>query len=475
MTAVLELSLAEQIAALPDPRAALEELVPTDAEALALEYDWTFWGRPKQQLPEGDWFVWFIRSGRGFGKTRTGAETVIRWAHEGYSPIALVGSTAADVRDTMVEIGEASILKHSPPWFYPLYEPSKRRLTWPNGVIAICYGADEPETFRGPQHAKGWADEIAKWKRLKEAWQNLVFGMRVGAHPQIVATSTPKPKKLLRELSRKKSTHLTLGSMYENRRNLPDTFITEIEDAYGGTRTGRQEIEGELLDEAEGALWTREVLDRNRRKKRRDDYKRIVVGVDPAAGSGPESNDTGIVAAASWSRVLQAAAPLSEAEQTVRQARILAGQPVERHGDRRRQEYDVLADRTCHLPPEKWARRAIDLYHELDADCIVAEVNNGGEMVKATIHAVDPTVKVRVVTATRGKVVRAEPISTLYEQGRVHHVGTFVELEDQQVQFTQEKIDTSERDEEQSDSPDRVDALVWAITELHGHKGFGVA
>jgi phage terminase large subunit-like protein len=457
LTATIELSLAERIARLPDPVAALDELVATEAEATALEYDWSFWGRPKQQIPPGAWRVWFIKSGRGFGKTRTGGETVIEWARQGHSPIALVGRTAADVRDTMVEIGEASILKHSPPWFYPSYEPSKRRLTWPNGVIAICYGADEPETFRGPQHAKAWCDEIAAWKRLKEAWQNITFGMRVGKAPQIIATSTPKPKKLLRELMAKKTTITTSGSMYENRSNLPDAFVEEIEDAYAGTRTGRQEIEGELLDEAEGALWTRESIERSRRKSKRDDYKRIVVAIDPAAGSGPDSNDTGIVAAGAWSRV-------------TREADADKGTPA-----KRRQEYDVLADRTCHLPPIGWAKRAIALYEELDADCIVAEVNNGGEMVKQTIHSVDATVKVRVVTATRGKVVRAEPISTLYEQDRVHHIGRLDELEDQQVQFTQEKIDTSERDEEQSDSPDRVDALVWAITELHGHKGFGVA
>lgn len=457
-------SIAEQIAALEDEeliRAMLSEHVArTDGEAEALEWDWSFWARPKQQLPEGDWFVWFIQSGRGFGKTRSGAEAVIQWAREGHTPIALVGSTAADVRDTMVEVGEASILKHSPPWFYPHYEPSKRRLTWPNGVIAICYGADEPETFRGPQHAKGWCDEIAKWKRLKEAWQNIVFGMRVGARPQIVATSTPKPKKLLRELVRKKSTHVTRGSMYENRGNLPDVFLAEIEDAFAGTRTGRQEIEGELLDEAEGALWTRAVIDRNRRKKERDDYRRKVVAIDPAAGSGPESNDTGIVAAASWSKIIR--------PESVDQA----GKKIPA---KKRLEYDVLADRTCHLPPEGWAKKAIALLEEIDGDAIVAEINNGGEMVKSTIHAVDPSVKVKVVHATRGKVVRAEPISALYEQGRVHHIGRMDELEDQQVQFTQEKIDTSERDEEQSDSPDRVDALVWAITELHEKPGWGAS
>jgi phage terminase large subunit-like protein len=453
----LERSIAEQIATLPDPAAALAELVATDSEAEALEWDWSFWARPKQLLPLGDWFVWFIQSGRGFGKTRSGAEAVIQWAKEGHSPIALVGSTAADVRDTMVEVGEASILKHSPPWFYPHYEPSKRRLTWPNGVIAICYGADEPETFRGPQHAKGWCDEIAKWKRLKEAWQNIVFGMRVGAKPQIVATSTPKPKKLLRELVRKKSTKVTRGSMYENRGNLPDVFLAEIEDAFAGTRTGRQEIEGELLDEAEGALWTRAVIDRNRRRKRRDDYRRIVVAIDPAAGSGPDSNDTGIVGAGSWMHELSA----GDAE-TGKKAK-------------KRLEHDVLADRTCHLPPEGWARQAIALLEELGGDAIVAEINNGGEMVKSTIHAVDATVKVRVVHATRGKVVRAEPISALYEQGRVHHIGRLDELEDQQVQFTQEKVDTSERDEEQSDSPDRVDALVWCLTELHEKASWGAS
>lgn len=442
-------SLAEQLAAL-EPRQrerALLEAAPDDETAEALLYDWDVWGRPKQQLPPGDWFVAVWMAGRGFGKTRTGAEAVCKWAHD-FSPIALVGAKAADVRDVQVEEGPSSILKISPPWWRPKYEPSKRRLTFPNGAVCITFGADEADSLRGPQFQKAWADELAKWRRLKEAWDNLVFGVRLGDRPQIAVTTTPKPKKVLREIIRKRSTVVVRGSMYENRANLSPIFIQEVEDRYAGSRTGRQEIEGEYLEDIEGALIQRKWIDDHRRRKRRN-MLRVNVAIDPAASSGPDSNDTGI---------------------TVQGTTRIPGD--------KRLHFDVIADRTCHLPPNGWAREAIKAYEEFKADFIVAEVNNGGEMVKATIHNVDPNVRVKMVHATRGKAKRAEPISILYEQGRVHHVtpkgDELVELEDQLCSLIPPDAPGQEEDDP-ADSPDRADAVVWGLTELSKGQSFGAA
>ena len=446
-----ELSIAQRIALLPpDARAAAVERVAGDDEtANALLYDWRFWARPKQLvvIDDADHFIVMYESGRGFGKTRTGAETVIAWSRD-FSPIALVASTARDARQVMVEGDDtnASILERSPSWWRPTYEPSKTRLTWPNGAVAYTYGADEPGSLRGPQHAKGWADELAKWRR-PEAWSNLVLGMRLGSRPQIVVTTTPKPKKFIKKLRLRKSTLIVKGSMYENRANLAPQFIAEIEDAYGGTRLGRQEIEGEYVEEVEGALWKREWIDKHRVRKAPDSLLRVVVSVDPAASSGPDADDTGIIVAASA-----------------------------RH-DARLRHYYVLADLTCHLGPEGWAGAAIDAALRHKADYIVGEVNNGGDMVASTIRVAAASrgvsVRVKKVSASRGKVVRAEPSSLLYEQGRVHHVGEFDELEDQLCSYTTDVADTEHR--EDFGSPDRGDALVWALTELDKGASFGAS
>jgi phage terminase large subunit-like protein len=453
VTASPQLSPAEQIALRDDYAEVWDEIAPDDEAAVALEHDWPFWARPKQRIPVacpchgGRWFRWLIMTGRGFGKTRTGAETIHEWAQD-FSPLALVGSTAADVRDVMIEGKDtgASLLECAAPWWRPVYEPSKRKLTWPNGAVAHAYGADEPETFRGPQHQKGWLDEVGKWRYLNEATDNLTFGMRLGRRPQMVITTTPKPKKRLIEIARSKRTHVTRGSMFENARNLAPVFLEEILDKYGGTRQGRQEIEGELLEELEGALFPRARIDAARVKRPPADLGRVVVAVDPAAGSGPESNDTGIVGAGSDTR--------------------------------RPAHFYVLADRTCHLPPAGWAATAINLYHELRADAIVAEVNNGGEMVAAVIRNApnSENVRVRMVHATRGKVVRAQPSSLLYEQGRAHHVGALDALEDQMTSFDDEAADQARRraEEDPSASPDRVDALVWALTYLSERRAGGV-
>lgn len=369
-------------------------------------------------------------AGRGFGKTRTGAEWARLRVESGkYGRLALVAPTAADARDVMVE-GESGILAISPPHNRPLYEPSKRRLTWNNGTIATTYSADEPDRLRGPQHDAAWCDEIATWK-YPDAWDMLMFGLRLGPDPRSVATTTPRPVRLVRDLIAHPTTAITRGSTYDNAINLAPAFLDQIVAKYEGTRLGRQELEGALLDDVPGALWERGQIDKLRRP-RPADLARIVVAIDPAMTSGEDADETGIVVAGTGNC-------------------DCAGKP-ERHGF-------VLADLTTRDTPDGWARRAVGAYHEQRADRIVAEVNNGGEMVQHTIRTVDPRVSYKAVHASRGKRVRAEPVAALYEQGKVHHVRgvRLADLEDQMCNFVPDDYGSS---------PDRVDALVWAITEL---------
>jgi phage terminase large subunit-like protein len=393
----------------------------------ALETGWVSIARPNQLPPSGDWRVWLLLAGRGFGKTRTGAEWVIERAGSGQAKrLALVAPTAADARDVMVE-GESGILAISPPWFMPLYEPSRRRLTWPNGAIATTYSADEPDRLRGPQHDAAWCDEVGAW-RFPEAWDMLMFGLRLGTDPRVVVTTTPRPTKLIRELLGRagKDVVVTRGSTYENRANLAAAFFDQIVRKYEGTRLGRQELDADVLDDVPGALWSREGIEAVRHQRALD-LERIVVAIDPAATSGEDADETGI---------------------------IVAGKDAQGHGY-------VLADASGRYAPADWAKTAIALYRAHSADRIVAEVNSGGEMVEATLRMVDPNVPFTSVRASRGKVVRAEPVAALYEQGRVHHVGTFAKLEDQMCSFTTD-FDRSRA----GYSPDRVDALVWALTDL---------
>jgi phage terminase large subunit-like protein len=403
-----------------DERRALLDAL-SDDEARRLEYDWLYWSRPEQRAPAGDWRTWLVLAGRGFGKTRTGAEWVREQAESGRcGRLALVAPTAADARDVMVE-GESGILAICPRRFRPLYEPSKRRLTWPNGSLATLYSADEPDRLRGPQHDCAWCDEAGVW-RFPDAWDMLQFGLRLGADPRVVVTTTPKPVRLVRELATDPTTTVTRGSTYDNAANLAPAFLDQIVRRYEGTRLGRQELHAELLDDTPGALWTRAAIE-NLRVKAAPDLTRIVVAIDPAVTSGEDADETGIV---------------------------VAGKGVDGHAY-------VLKDLTCRLSPDGWARRAVNAYHELSADRIIAEVNNGGDLVEQVIRTVDRRVSYRKVHATRGKRVRAEPVAALYEQSKVHHVGMFADLEDQQCSFTPDGYDGS---------PDRVDALVWALTEL---------
>jgi phage terminase large subunit-like protein len=435
-------SLAESLASLPawQRKTLIAEL--TKAEAAALAYDWRFWARPKQLppltgSPAGDWTTWLVLAGRGFGKTRCGAEWV-RAQVCGITPlargrarrVALVAETAADARDVMVE-GESGLLAVHPPGFRPLYQPSKRRLIWPNGARATLYNAIEPDQLRGPQHDLAWADELAKWRHGEATWDQLQFGLRLGPRPRQCVTTTPRPIKIVKVLMQDPDTIVTRGSSRENVANLAPAFIRRIIRRYEGTRLGRQELDAEILEDLPGALWTRDRIEALRVAEA-PELVRIVVAIDPAASSGAASSggsggETGIV---------------------------VAGRGRNGHGY-------VLDDLSVRASPDAWGRAAVEAYHRWQADRIVAEVNHGGEMIAHVIRTVDPGVPYKALRASRGKVARAEPVAALDEQGRVHHVGAFPELEDQMCAFT------SDYDRATAGySPDRVDARVWALTEL---------
>lgn len=414
----------DRLAMLP-PRA-LERLLkelPDDLAAQAL-YTWELWARPDQLEPPGSWRVWLMRSGRGAGKTRAGAEWVRAKAEAGvYGRFNLVGRTAADVRDTMIE-GPSGLLSVCHPSQRPSYQPGRRRLAWPNGAVALTFSADEPDTLRGPQCEAAWCEELASW-RYPGAWDNLLMGLRLGADPRCVVTSTPRPTKLIKELIANPTTVQTVSSTYANRANLAPGFFADIVSAYEGTRLGRQEIYGEVLEDVPGALWTHELLDQLRTSGQQP-WRRVIVGVDPAVTSGENADETGIIVCA-----------LGEDGQGY-----------------------VLDDRSGRYPADRWGSIVVDLYHEYEADRVIAEANQGGDLVKFLLRTVDPAVPVRTVHASRGKYVRAEPVAALYSQGRVHHLGTFATLEDQMCAFV------PDIDRKTQGSPDRVDALVWALTEL---------
>jgi phage terminase large subunit-like protein len=379
-------------------------------------YRWTMNARPNQLPPPGSWRTWLIQAGRGFGKTRIGAE----WTRESvkHFPIVnIIGATADDARDIMIE-GESGILACCPDHERPDYLPSKRRLEWPNGARTLIFTADEPERLRGKQHMRLWGDEIGAW-RYVEAWDQAMFGLRLGADPRAVATTTPRPTMLIRNLIADPTTVVTRGSTYDNRANLAPQFLDQIIKRYEGTRLGRQELGGELLLDVPGALWTLAMFDERRPAP---DLKRVVVAIDPATSANEGSDETGI---------------------------IVAGQGIDN-------DWYVLADRSGIFAPNAWAKRAIAAYDEFNADRIVAEVNNGGDMVESTLRTVRKNIAYTKVHASRGKAIRAEPIASLYAQGNVWHVEPFIALEDQCCNWTPDS----------GDSPDRLDALVWALTEL---------
>ena len=404
------------------PRSQQAQAIATlsnDQAASAL-YDWSFWARPAQLAPPGDWLTWFLLAGRGFGKTRTVVEWVRSKMESGlYWRFAIVAATAADARDVLVE-GESGFLAVCPPWNMPIYEATKRRLTWPNGARATLYSSERPDRLRGPQHDGAVADELAAWKYDQLTWDNLMLGLRSGPDPQVAVATTPRPTKIIKDLVADETTALTGGTTYENRANLSPKFYDRIVRRYEGTRLGRQELLAQILLDNPNALWNLTQIDKLRIGFP-PDMVRVVVAVDPSATGGKNADEAGI---------------------------ITAGLGADGHGY-------ILGDDTIRASPHGWGSKAVLAYHTHNADRIVAETNNGGEMVELTIRTVDNAVAYKAVHASRGKRTRAEPVAALYEQGRVHHVGTYSKLEDEMTDWVPG-----------DPSPNRMDALVWALHEL---------
>lgn len=416
-----------------------------------LYYAWEAWARPSQLPPEINpatgrpWFVALYKCGRGFGKTRVGAEKVRKWVRE-YPLVNLIGATADDARDIMIE-GESGILRCCPRDERPIYRKSERALRWPNGALSLVFTADEPDRLRGKQHMKVWADEIMAW-RYEESWDQMILGLRLGACPQALATTTPRNTTLIKSIMNDPDTLVVGGSTYDNAANLAPTFIRKVEEKYGGTRMGRQEIYAEVLSDVPGALWQQSNIDTLRIRGRivdgklvfdLPDMERIVIAVDPSGGADADNDEQGIVA---------------------------SGRGVDGHGY-------CLADYSCSLSPAGWGARVVDAYVEQNADLAVGERNYGGEMVEHVVKtaAKDKGVHVnfKLITSTRGKVVRAEPIAALAEQGKQHHVGAFPKLEDQLCAFTNNGIVAPVSDgkgKKKRLSPDRADAFVFGMAEL---------
>lgn len=402
----------------------------TAAERDVMPHDFTYAAHPGQIAPPGDWRVWLVMAGRGFGKTRAGAEWVRRVAEDdGTVRIALVGASLGEARSVMVE-GESGLVACSPPHLRPVFEPSLHRLRWPNGAQAFLYSAAEPESLRGPQHSHAWCDEIGKWpaahERALRCWDNLSLGLRLGRDQRIVATTTPRSTALVRRLVDSGDTAITGGPTWANAANLPGRFIAAMERAYGGSTLGRQELGGELLTDVDGALWTRSLLEACRVETAPAALARVVVGVDPPAGT--QGDACGIVVAA-----------LGRDGSAI----VLADASVER------------------ASPERWAQAVAGAARAWQADRVVAEANQGGAMVESVLRAADLALPVRRVHARHGKVVRAEPVAALYEAGRVRHAGVFAALEDQLCGLM-----TGGTYAGPGRSPDRADALVWALSEL---------
>lgn len=418
---------------------------------------WRQTARPNQVAPEGDWTIWVLMAGRGFGKTRSGAEWVREEVMSGRRRrLAFVGRTEADVRDIMVE-GESGILAVCDRYkFSAKYQPSRRRVVFGNGAVAMLYSSREPDLLRGPQHDGYWADEVSTWLKTS-TWSNLMFGMRLygpkGDGPRGVVTMTPRPTATVRAILKRRGMVLTGGTTYENRANLAEEFFGEIITDYEGTRLGRQELGGELLDQLEGALWSYDQIDdlRVEPPATAPAMTRVVVAVDPPGSSAGHGAECGIV---------------------------VVGSGIDDHGY-------VLADYSGRYTPNEWGNMAWLAAEEWDADCVVYEVNFGGDMVlqnliTARIARKSPFRRIVPVRATKGKLIRAEAPSALYEQRKVHHVGTFPKLEDQMCTFLPEE-QAKQRKEETGEgqvSPDRLDALVWGLTELmikqHGRQGGSV-
>jgi len=425
------ISLASLLSSLSDKeRARIFEKL-SDEECLKLQYDWGFWSRPSQRPPKWDWFIWFLCAGRGFGKTRTGAEFVRGevkrlTAEIGPIHVGFIAKTPADARKVMIDSPAGSgIINVSHPSERPIYNPSKKTLYWPNGSIGTVYSSKEFDSLRGPAHHLIWADEVASWHYPQETWDNAMFGLRLGANPRAIVTTTPRPIPVIKDLVSRKGVDvaITSGSTYENIGHLAPRFLKTIIEKYRGTTIGQQEIFAKVISDDPRALWNRDLLEKVRVTKH-PELKRTVVAVDPPASSKEGSDECGIVG---------------------------CGLGINDRGY-------LLEDKSLGpATPKKWGREAVTLYHKLEANWIVAEGNNGGEMVKEVIHGIDPNVPVEIVFASKGKYARAEPVSSLYEQKKIFHLGLFGPLEDQLCNWVP---GGDER------SPDRLDALVWGFTKL---------
>ena len=402
-------------------------LTPEIERAIAIAYDWSNFARAEQIEPSIAYDVWLILAGRGWGKSRTGAETIRGWVADGVRRIHLVGRTTADARDTMV-FGESGILAVCAGDLEnrPTFNGNRRSIFWPNGAQAIVFSSERPNALRGPQCERWWADEVAAWGRPQETWDNLQFGARLGADVRGVVTTTPRPVQILKDLLVDDGTHTVKGNTYDNASNLAANFLRALARRYEGTRLGRQEIYAEMLDDNPLALWRRAELDEHRVTEH-PDLARVVVAVDPAATA--TGDETGIVAVGVGSN----------------------------------DEYYVLGDKSRQGSPDEWATAAVAAFNLHNADRLVYESNQGGDMVASTLRTKSQDLPIDSVHASRGKYTRAEPVAALYEQGRVHHVGAFAELEDQLCEW-----------EPGNDSPDRLDALVWAVSYLSGSSTFAI-
>ena len=430
---------ADYLRSLPDEdvRAALSKLTTKQLEEL--KFDYSFLARDNQLPPSGDWNVWFLNCGRGFGKTWTGVQWVRDQIKKGHKRIAAVASTNSDIERVMVK-GESGFLslcsKHDKtnkgkPLGFPEWSPTKRTLTWENGAKVEFYSAEEPERLRGPQFSAAWCDELAAWNKDQETWDMLQFGLRLGRNPRACVTTTPKSTVLVRSLLKDPSTHVTTGSTFDNSANLADKFLNKVKEDYEGTRLGRQELYAEVLTENEGALWTADMIDAC--QVSRDDlptFVRKVVSVDPAITANVESDLTGI---------------------------IVAGIDEEGIGY-------ILGDYSFKGLPEAWATRAIELYHEHECSRVVYESNQGKDLIPTLFRTIDPNIPLKGVHASTAKIARAEPVSSLYERGKVKHVRN---PEDPVASLSQlETQMTTYEPMGKQKSPDRYDAMVWALTEL---------
>lgn len=421
------------------PRAKMDAFMESlsDLERTMLQFTWSLWARAEQTPPHtftnGQMATWLVLGGRGMGKTRPGAEQVNTWAKELYDTygrghIALLAKDPADSRDVMIEGQESGILACAPPWNRPIWEPTKRLLTWPNGVIAHTYSSETPDDLRGPQHHKAWGDEPAKWKNAQEVWDQLQFGLRLGNHPQTILTGTPRPTKMLLSIIQAQDTVVTRGTTDDNLANLSPAFVERIYKKYKGTRLGRQELDAEILSDTPGALWTLDGIDITRVKLPPCDLVKIVIAIDPSVTdveNDPDeaASETGICA---------------------------VGQGADQH------TY-VLADYSGHFSAATWGAKAVEMSQFHQAQDIIGEQNNGGDLVAFVVRTAAEKLGLpysyKKVWASRGKRTRAEPVSARYEQKRQHHVGTFPELEDQMTTWVPGLP-----------SPDRMDAMVWGST-----------